>query len=313
MKDLAKNGFSLWCDFIEREFLEGQFRELINKGIICGATSNPSIFANAITKSKAYKSDIERLRGKSAKDIYENLAFRDIKRAAEILLPLYKSNSNNGFISIEIDPTLCDNVNMSIDEGRRIAKTINMPNVMIKVPLTQAGFEVIRALSKDNININATLAFSQSQVKDCLESIKGNAKVVISVFVSRFDRYIESKFNNKDSTPKLGIYNAMNCYNLIESYGLENVRALFASTGVKDDFISPSYYISNLALKNSVNTAPIETILAFMKLESCPIKEVESKLDSYLSSFDLEAISKELLDSGLNAFKESFEQMLKAI
>lgn len=317
MRDLRKDGFSLWCDFIEREFLEGEFRELINKGIIYGATSNPSIFANAIIKSKAYKSDIERLRGKSTKEIYENLAFSDIKRAAEILLPLHKNNRDDGFISIEIDPTLCDDTARSIDEGRRIAKAINMPNVMIKVPATESGMEVLEALSKENINVNVTLIFSPSQIKKCLETIKGSSKIVLSVFVSRFDRYLESKFKKEDSTPKLGIYNAIKCYNLVQTYNLENVRTLFASTGVKDSFISPTYYIDNLLFKNSINTAPIETIREFNKLESTKIKDIDkeliSSIESYLANFDIESISKELLDAGLTAFKDSFEQMLRSI
>lgn len=347
--------FSLWCDFVERDFLEGEFRAMIARGEIVGATSNPAIFANAILNSGAYKSDIEKLRkdGKNAKAIYENLAFSDIKSAAVSLLPLWEQNANDGFISIEIDPTLCDDVGRSIDEGVRIWNALNMPNVMIKVPATEAGFEIMSALYGRKISVNATLIFSQNQVQKCLEAF-GRAnrgfdsndlimnrnldsanlnesrapKAVISIFVSRFDRYLEANPNanptnltnpaldssesNNNSAPKLGIYNAMKCYEMIENFGSPHIRALFASTGVKGDKIPSAYYVENLLLKNSVNTAPLATIRDFIKLDSGLI-QVFPKIDSYLAQFEVDKIAQNLLDAGLEAFKIEFEKMLKAI
>ena len=329
--------FSLWCDFVEREFLEGEFRAMIKRGEIVGATSNPSIFANAILNSSAYKSDIEKLRasGKNAKAIYENLAFSDIKSAANSLLPLWERNANDGFISIEIDPTLCDDAGRSIDEGVRIWREINMPNVMIKVPATEAGFEVMNALYGRGINVNATLIFSQNQVQKCLEAFSANRnldsranlnenranhtpKAVISIFVSRFDRYLEanpaldSSESADKSAPKLGIFNAMKCYEIIENFGNPHIRALFASTGVKGDKIPSAYYVKSLLLKNSINTAPLATIRDFLKLDS-PLIKVAPKIDEYLAKFSVDKIAKELLDAGLEAFKIEFEKMLKAI
>lgn len=347
--------FSLWCDFVERDFLKGEFRAMIARGEIKGATSNPAIFANAILNSGAYKSDIEKLRkdGKNAKAIYENLAFSDIKSAAVSLLPLWEQNANDGFISIEIDPTLCDDAGQSIDEGVRIWNALNMPNVMIKVPATEAGFEVMSALYGRKISVNATLIFSQNQVQKCLEafgranrgldssavssanlanptldSIESAPKAVISIFVSRFDRYLEANPNanptnltnpaldssesNNNSAPKLGIYNAMKCYEMIENFGSPHIRALFASTGVKGDKIPSAYYVENLLLKNSVNTAPLATIRDFIKLDSGLI-QVFPKIDSYLAQFEVDKIAQNLLDAGLEAFKVEFEKMLKAI
>ena len=314
--NLRASKFSLWCDFVERDFLDSTFKDLLNNNIIYGATSNPNIFANAILKSKAYKKDRDKLSGKNAKEIYENLAFNDIKKAAKIMLPLWEKDNNDGFISIEIDPMLCDDVSKSIDEGRRIFKEINMPNVMIKVPANEVGFEVMSELYKSGININATLLFSKTQTKKALDSIGksriDSKKVVLSIFVSRFDRLINSKNNTKDSNPLLGIYIATNCYNLIQDFDNPNIRALFASTGVKDDFILKDYYISNLLFENSINTAPLDTIQAFIK-SNAKIITPHKNIDSYLAKFDLESMSKELLDDGLNAFKHSFEDMLEHI
>lgn len=339
--------FSLWCDFVEREFLENEFKAMIARSEIKGATSNPAIFANAILTSNAYKSDIENLRnsGKNAKAIYESLAFSDIKSAAVSLLPLWEQDKNDGFISIEIDPMLCDDVGQSIDEGWRIFQSINMPNVMIKVPATEAGFEVMNALYGRGISVNATLIFSQNQVQKCLEAFGNNSnanatnrnatkhnltnhnatnsapKAVISIFVSRFDRYLEANANpvldsgesNGESAPKLGTYNAMKCYEIIESFGNPHIRALFASTGVKGDKIPSAYYVTNLLLKNSINTAPLATIRDFIKLDSPKMTQIAPKIDEYLAQFEVEKIAQELLDSGLEAFKVEFEKMLKSI
>ena len=346
MKNIAN--FSLWCDFVEREFLATEFKAMIERNEIKGATSNPSIFANAILNSSAYKSDIAKLKsdGKNAKAIYENLAFSDIKSAAESLLPLWKRNKNDGFISIEIDPNLCDDSPKSIDEGVRIFKAINMPNVMIKVPATNAGFEVMNALYRKKISVNATLIFSQNQVKKCLEAFGGESsanhndlanlsgkssdsrdlsessanqspKAVISIFVSRFDRYVESNPSlnvgeSNAAAPKLGIYNAMKCYEIIEAFGNPHIRALFASTGVKGDKIPSAYYVEKLLLKNSVNTAPLATIRDFIKLDS-PLIKVAPNIDDFLSQFEVEKIAEKLLNDGLEAFKNEFEKMLKSI
>ena len=343
--------FSLWCDFVEREFLATEFRAMIKRGEIKGATSNPAIFANAILSSGAYKSDIAKLKGsgKNAKAIYENLAFSDIKSAAESLLPLWEKNPNDGFISIEIDPTLCDDSSKSIDEGVRIFKAINLPNVMIKVPATSAGYEVMNALYSKKISVNATLIFSQNQVKKCLEafwessdsgldlanganrggesrfdssdssesSANPTPKAVISIFVSRFDRYLEANpalnvGESNDSAPKLGIYNAMKCYEIIQAFGNPHIRALFASTGVKGDKIPSAYYVEKLLLKNSINTAPLATIRDFIKLDS-PLIKVAPNIDEYLAQFSVEKIADELLNAGLEAFKNEFEKMLKSI
>lgn len=323
------SSFSLWCDFVEREFLVGEFRAMIEKGEIKGATSNPAIFASAILNSPAYKKSIEKLRGLSAKEIYENLAFSDIKSAATSLLPLWERNKNDGFISIEIDPTLCDEAGKSIDEGRRIFERINMPNVMIKVPATEAGYEVMSALYADKININATLVFSTSQAQKCLNALGKHdndseitPKAVISVFVSRFDRFVEGAESsaNKvdsatfllDSAPKLGIYNAIKCYKIIENFSNPHIRTLFASTGVKGNALPASYYVTNLLLPNTINTAPLGTIKDFVA-QKREFVEVPKNIDEFLANFEVEKIAQKLLNNGLEAFKIEFEKLLKSI
>ncbi len=146
-EQLQKIGFSLWCDFVQRDFLDHAFGALLSQGggLLNGATSNPSIFATAL-QSPHYAQQKASLHGLDSKSIYEHLAFSDIAKAADMLAPLRQADALQGFVSIEIDPFLCDDAPRSIDEGVRIFKTLNKPNVMIKVPATQAGYEVMNAL-----------------------------------------------------------------------------------------------------------------------------------------------------------------------
>jgi len=320
--------YTIWCDFVERDFLENGFVDLVNNEIINGATSNPAIFEQSITTSEAYKQQINMLQANENKKIYEELAITDIKRAAEILKPLYDIDANNGFISLEVDPTLCDDAEATIAEGIRLHKQIGYSNVMIKVPATAAGYKAMEELTALGINVNATLIFSKEQAIECAKALNEgiiksgkDTKAVISIFVSRFDRMLDSQLHKKGlETSKVGIINATKCYYEIEKFQNDNIRTLFASTGVKGDILPQSYYIDNLIFKNTVNTAPLATIEQWIEngsdIESKMFTEVEcdkyfKKLEKRGISIDL--VSKQLLNEGLSAFKKSFAELLKKV
>ena len=276
-------GFSLWCDFVEREFIAKEFGELIAKGTFNGATSNPSIFKNAIVTSNAYNLQRMEFWHNKPKELYEILAVTDIKNAAYALLKNYV-NGDDGFISLEVDPSLANDAEAMIKEGERLYSAIAMPNVMIKVPATEAGYETMEKLCARGININATLIFSPQQTQKCLEAIKkgteefsyryGGMRLpqsVISIFVSRFDRALDESMKNAGlPTAKIGIMNATKCYNIIARENLSFVRALFASTGVKGGGLSADYYVKELLYPHCVNTAPLDTIRAFTSSKSEP-------------------------------------------
>ena len=231
--------FSLWADFIEREYLDNEFKELIEKKIINGATSNPAIFKNAILNSSAYITQLESLDGKTPKEKYEAVAIYDIQKAADILKPLHESG-DDGYVSIEVDPFFCDDAEATIAEGKRLFKAIDRKNVMIKVPATKAGYSAMEALTSVGIPVNATLVFKKSQAVACAEAFaRGVAKygqkvdTVISVFVSRVDRALDAKLKESGVAVALsGIYNSSLIYEAIESMKIEGCRTLFASTGV---------------------------------------------------------------------------------
>ena len=322
--------FSLWCDFIERSFLQNEFKKLIDNSVVNGATSNPAIFKEAILNSPIYKNEIKKLSSKSAKEIYEELACEDIKLAADILEPLYEKD-DDGFISIEIDPRLCDDAKGSIEEGKRLYEKIGKKNVMIKVPATNAGYEVIEELVGEGINVNVTLIFSPLQTKLSLQAIKrGQQKmgvgkdlpqVVISVFVSRFDRKLDSKLSEKNiKTSLTGIFNASKIYNMIENQHIINTRTLFASTGVKGGDLLSDYYIKELLYPNSINTAPLKTIDALLKNRDFLPKEPLSNdiIDEYFKvlenqGINMDKVYEELMKEGIEAFKVAFSDILETL
>ncbi len=232
------------------------------------------------------------------------------------------ANNNDGFISIEVDPTLCDDANGTIEEGKRLFKEIGKKNVMIKVPASSAGYIAMEELAKSGINVNATLIFSPDQAKGCMEAFKrannADSKCVVSVFVSRFDSKLDEQIASFGmETSKIGIYNAKKIYDLIEAYNLPNVRTLFASTGVKCKGLELDYYIKELLFKNAVNTAPLGTIKVFMStkaVEKQPTKEyVKYFEDLEKHGIDMKKAYNELLEDGLVSFKEAFAQILKEL
>jgi len=320
--------FSLWADFIEREYLENEFKELIEKKIINGATSNPAIFKNAILSSPAYKEQLSSLDTTlSPKERYEAVAIFDIQKAADILAPLYE-RGDDGFVSIEVDPFLCNDAVATVEEGKRLFKIIGRENVMIKVPATEAGYIAMEELIALGIPVNATLVFTKEQALCCAAAFtKGITKAgkgvesVISIFVSRVDRAIDAILKEKGvPTALTGIYNSALIYEAIERIKVPHCRALFASTGVKDDSLPPYYYVEQLLAYNTINTAPIATIKAFdkdaKKERALPIGK--SVINEHFAKvreagIDLEAVLQKQIDDGLEAFKEAFQNILEEL
>ncbi len=320
--------YSIWCDFIEREFLEGEFQTLLDKKIIHGATSNPAIFEQSISNSAAYSQQKQMLQANHPKKIYEELAITDIRRAADLMKPIYDKNDNDGFVSLEVDPTLCDDMMGTIEEGARLHQQINKDNVMIKVPATEAGYGAMRELTSMGIPVNATLIFSPDQAIKCAQALNEgiiksgrDTKAVISVFVSRFDRMCDRDLVLAGlEAGKMGIMNATLCYHEVTKFGNDNIRTLFASTGVKGDDLDPSHYINELIFPNSINTAPLATIQSYVKNGSKEPSKIPNAQECALyfksvekADIDMKKVYSKLLRDGLEAFKVSFSDLLEKV
>ncbi len=348
LHELAKLGQSIWYDYIRRAFLTPrELGVLIEQGLR-GVTSNPSIFEKAIAGSADYDKDLQRLvqADKSVDALYEVLALEDIRRAADLLRPVYDAtNGLDGYVSLEVSPKLAHDTNGTIAEAQRLFKALNQPNVMIKVPATPEGIPAITALIAQGLNVNVTLIFSNEVYKTVagayiagLEKLGGDLGKVASVasfFVSRIDSAVDSLLAAKGNTAlqgKIAIANAKMAYaafkqifsgprwEKLAAKKAQVQRPLWASTGTKNPQYPDTLYVDTLIGPQTVNTVPPATLNAFLDhgkvaltLET-GVEEAKTQL-AQLKALDIDfnAITKKLLDEGVIAFVKSFEGLMASI
>ena len=307
LTQLQTFGQSIWLDYIRRDLLKGgELQRLITDDGLRGMTSNPAIFEKAIAGSTQYQDFLDSLAGRTdldAKGRYELLAIRDIQDAADLLAPVYKSTKKrDGYVSLEVSPYLAHDTNGSIDEARRLWKTVARENVMIKIPGTPEGIPAIRTLLSEGININVTLLFAQGVYEEVAAAfIDGAEKFaasggdvsklasVASFFISRIDSLVDSlvgeqlkketdasrKAKLQGILGKVAIANGKLTYEAYQrifstprwkalaAKGAQTQRVLWASTGTKNPNYSDVLYIEELIGPDTVNTVPPATLDAF--------------------------------------------------
>jgi transaldolase len=303
---LREVGQSPWCDQLSRELLEsGQLARLVSAYGITGLTSNPTIFHKALSHGQSYDSQIRDAvaRGLEGKEIYEDLAVRDIRAVADLLLPVYYSTHRmDGYVSLEVSPDLAHDTQGSVVEARRLWKAVDRPNLMIKIPGTQAGLPAVTTLLAEGVNVNVTLVFGLRRYRDVLEAhaagllqarVRGIAlngiASVASFFVSRVDTLVDRLLDLKSNvsvTPRekerlerlkgrAAIANAKAArvhwevwcrddpLRSLLAYGAQAQRLLWASTSTKNPAYKDVLYVEELIGPDTVNTMPMETIAAF--------------------------------------------------
>jgi transaldolase / glucose-6-phosphate isomerase len=306
LKGLLDYGQSPWMDYIRRDLLTGgELKRLIHDDGLRGMTSNPSIFAKAITGSKDYSDILDSPDAKklNATQLYEKIAVRDVQDAADIFRPVYdESRRRDGYVSLEVSPTLALERDKTLEEARRLWKMVNRPNVMIKVPGTKECIPAIRQLLEEGININITLLFAQSAYEQVAEAFIvalearaaknqdiAHIASVASFFVSRIDTLADSLIDEKlksASDPgqkallnglkgKVAIANAKVTYkkyqelfsgprwNALKAKGAQTQRLLWASTSTKNKTYRDVIYVEELIGADTVDTIPPATFDAF--------------------------------------------------
>ncbi|HEV2421926.1 MAG TPA: bifunctional transaldolase/phosoglucose isomerase [Candidatus Acidoferrales bacterium] len=307
LKELTELGQSVWLDYIRRSLLtSGELQRLIDEDGLRGMTSNPSIFEKAITGSTDYTDFLKSLDSRpelNATQRYELLAIRDIQDAADILRPVYeKTKRGDGYVSLEVSPLLGRDTNGSIAEARRLWKSVNRENVMIKIPGTPEGVPAIQQCLSEAININITLLFAQEAYEqvtqaylNALETLAKNggdlSKIasVASFFVSRIDTSVDKQLNEKLRTAtkpderamlqsllgKVAIANAKMAYaryqeifsgprwEALAKKGARVQRLLWASTSTKNPNYRDVMYVEELIGQDTVDTIPPATLDAF--------------------------------------------------
>lgn len=353
MFELSKAGQSVWYDYIRRRFIAGGELESLIKIGLRGITSNPSIFEKAISAGNEYDNDIASVLEKGKSDIlkiYEKLALEDIAAAADLMLPVYEqTNGLDGYVSIEVNPGLAHKTGRTISEARKLFRHLNRKNIMIKVPATEEGLPAIKQLISEGINVNVTLIFSvDNYIKVAEAYISGleefvrnggdpsRVASVASFFVSRIDtavdKILETKENAKHLLGKAAIANAKVAYQeykklfggdrwtQLASKGARPQRVLWASTGTKNSKYSDTLYVDELIGPDTVNTIPPDTLNNFMdhgKVELTLEKDFDAAASqlSELKNFgvDLNKITDELQTAGVQAFSDSFDNLLASI
>jgi transaldolase len=306
LKALLEFGQSPWMDYIRRDLLtSGGLKKMIQEDGLMGMTSNPTIFEKAITGSKDYADILESPEAKKldAKGVYEKIAIRDVQDATDIFKSVYQqSKRRDGYVSLEVSPLLANDTQGTLEEARRLWKTVGRENVMIKVPGTREGLPAIRQLLEEGININITLLFAQSVYEEVAEAFlaalearmkKGqdisHVASVASFFVSRIDSLIDGQIDAKLKTEtdankralltglqgKVAIANAKLTYRkyqelfggprwkVLAAKGAQTQRLLWASTSTKNPKYRDVMYVEELIGPDTVDTIPPATFDAF--------------------------------------------------
>lgn len=305
LHELQKYGQSIWLDFITRQFMaEGKLKKLIDEDGLSGVTSNPTIFQKAVTGGPAYDDTIRRglAEDKPAGEIFEALAIEDIQNACDAFRPVYeRTQGEDGYVSIEVNPHLARDTEGTQEEARRLWRSVNRPNVMVKIPGTKEGLPAIEQSLGEGININITLIFSLKRYEEVIEAwLKGlnrlasagkpvsSVSSVASFFVSRVDSLVDKSLEEKIAKTggeekkilenllgKAAIANAQEAYRIfektlagpvykaLEMKGARVQRPLWASTSTKNPKYRDVVYVEQLIGKHTVNTLPLPTIDAF--------------------------------------------------
>jgi transaldolase len=353
VKQIHDFGQSIWLDFIDREIISsGKLKKLIDEDGVRGVTSNPAIFEKAITSSSDYDADIKTLgaTAKTTEELFFGLAIKDIQAAADLFDGVYNEGvvGADGYVSLEVSPFLALDAEGTAKQAELLWKQVDRKNVMIKIPGTKPGLKAIRESIAKGININVTLLFGLERYEEVTEAyISGledhlaaghnieHISSVASFFLSRIDVVVDPLLQEKGENGLVGevaIASAKKAYEIykrvfstdrwkaLEAKGGKPQRLLWASTGSKNPAFKDTKYVEALIGPDTVDTVPLETIDAFrdhgiaadtLILGLDQATETLGRLKAL--GIDLDKITQDLEDEGIEKFNKPFEKLLKAI
>jgi transaldolase len=348
---LHEAGVSIWLDTLSRKLLQsGEFAELIRDSSVTGATSNPTIFAKAITGSDLYDGELRELADAGQRNLQElffALALDDVREAAGELRPTFdQSAGGDGFISFECTPDLADDTDATIAQATDLWHRLSRPNVMIKVPGTRAGLPAIEELTRRGVNVNVTLLFSIERYEQVIDSyLRGltaradagepidHIRSVASFFLSRIDSKVDPEL--PEGSPLRGLVAIASARTAYQRYlgkfagdawerlrelGATPQRPLWASTGTKNAEYSDVRYVAELIGPDVVNTMPDQTLRAFADhgevsrtLDADPKAAEQALAGAEAAGIDLPRITAELEREGVRSFCDSYHDLLACL
>jgi transaldolase len=354
LHQLVELGQSPWIDYLSRNLLRtGRLEGMIRDDAIRGVTSNPTIFQKAISEGNAYDDQLRELAREEddPKELFIALASQDVGGACELLRPVWEEGSpgRDGYVSIEVDPTLAYDTQGTLDQAVRFHDAIDRPNLYVKIPATKEGLPAIEEMIARGRSINVTLIFSLERYREVVEAyIRGVERLVesggdpspvasvASFFVSRVDteadRRLDEIGGHDELKGKLAIANAKLAYEhytqafgderwaALQAKGAVPQRCLWASTSTKNPDYRDVIYVEELIGPETVNTMPEETIRAFQDHgEVAPTLEQgleEARRvfeDLERAGVDYDDVVETLEREGVEKFADSFEELLEGI
>jgi transaldolase len=351
LQQLHQAGVSIWLDALSRELLDtGAFRRLIDDSAVTGATSNPTIFAKAITGSDRYDDQLREAVAAGMRDpqeLFFELALADVGAAADLLRGTYDaSDGRDGFISFECTPDLADDTTATIRQAIDLWSRLMRPNVMIKVPATDAGIPAIEELTALGINVNITLLFSVARYEQVIDAYVAGLErrlaagqpvdsiaSVASFFVSRVDTKADAALPVGSALRgRVAVANAQRAYahyrrrfatarwGALRDAGANAQRPLWASTGTKNPAYSDVLYVQELVAPDVVNTMPEATLREFADhgeigppLGADASAAEETLRDAEAAGIDLDSLTAGLELEGVRLFCDSYQQLTACI
>jgi transaldolase len=352
LHELSEHGVSVWIDSLSREMLEtGELKRLMDEDAVVGVTSNPTIFQKAMAEGGWYDELLTAAMQETddPKELFLALAIEDIKDACDLMTPAWKASGGvDGFVSIEVDPTLAYDREGTYEEAMRLHAAVDRPNVYVKIPATEIGLGPIEDCIAGTRSINITLIFSLERYKAVVEAyLRGleravaagkdvtQVRSVASFFVSRVDTEADKRLEASGNTElqgKLAIANAKLAYQhylaafsgerweFLAGKGAKPQRCLWASTSTKNPAYRDVLYVEKLIGPDTVNTMPAETIAAFQDhgevrdtLTYRPAEAQELLDDLARAGVDYDDVVLTLEEEGVQKFADSFDELLDGI
>jgi transaldolase/glucose-6-phosphate isomerase len=346
---LTAAGTSVWLDQIRRSLItEGELERMQRELSLRGVTSNPAIFEKAILGSTDYDEQIAELseKGMSARDIFLEIAILDVQMACDVLRPVWdESDGSDGFVSLEVEPAYAHETDKTVEQARDYWQRVDRPNLMVKIPGTEAGVAAIEETVAAGINVNVTLLFSVESYETIAEAyirgmerrLEGGESLgvhsVASFFVSRVDTEVDKRLAELDREDLRGLAAVANAraaymrfkelfygerFAALREAGAPVQRPLWASTGVKDPQYDDTKYVDSLVGPDTVNTMPMDTLRACA--ESLEVsgatadQDPSADLDRLAEAgIDMGDVTKQLLREGIDKFIEPFDDMIGGI
>ena len=353
---LSAEGVSIWLDDLSRESLEsGRLQHLVDEQHVVGVTTNPTIFAHALANGERYERQTAQLReqGASVAEAITALTTEDVRRAADLFAGVAAStDGEDGRVSIEVNPHSAHDTEATVAEGRSLWTLLDRPNILIKVPATEAGLEAIRRLTAAGVSVNVTLIFGLPRYREVIDAYLAgleearaagrslaSIRSVASFFVSRVDTEVDRRLKAAgvpEDSPLLrsaALSNARLAYQVFEQSlqterwrtladaGANVQRPLWASTSTKDPALPDTAYVDGLVAPHTVNTMPLKTLDAVAdhgRITGDTVRgtaeQAQRTLDEITAAgVDLAAVTDTLEVEGVHKFEVSWDELTATV